>query len=211
MAITEGNILEIAVKQASFSQTIMNVFNYEVTGTFTGISAGAVGNAWWQAVKASYRGIIASPYANYFQEVSVRVIDTPTGDYGVYSVPSGEKDGTRSYAGTDYQPTFLAVGARLTVDTRVTRPGQKRFGGLMEGDVSNSVLAGAVITAVEGFLDVACVGTLTLGSPALGMDLLPVVVRKNPDGTPNTYQAITGRVVNNYVTSQVSRKLGRGV
>lgn len=212
MAITEGNLIEVVVKQTAFQQQILNTWTYEVTGTFTGISAGAVANAYWQAVKATYRGIIADAYNPYFSAVSVRVLDDPLGDYGEYSVPTGERAGTRAGGTGDLAPVFLATGVRLTVDTRVTKPGQKRFGGLMEADIANGVIASPVITAIDALMSVAAVGTLTLGSPALGMDLLPVVVRKDPNtGLPTASQEITGYLVNIQVTSQNTRKIGRGV
>lgn len=212
MAITEGNLLEVAVKQTAFQQQILNTWTYQVTGTFSGISAGAVANAYWQAVKATYRGVIADQYNPYFSAVSVRVLDDPLGDYGEYSVPTGERAGTRSAGTGDLAPVFLATGVRLTVDTRVTKPGQKRFGGLMEGDLTNGVVSGSVVAAIDALMTVAAIGTLTLGSPALGMDLLPVVVRRNPTtGLPTASQAITGYLVNIQVTSQNTRKIGRGV
>lgn len=212
MAVTEGNLIEVVVKQVAFQQQILNTWTYLVTGTFSGISAGAVANAYWQAVKATYRGVIADAYNPYFSAITVRVLDDPLGDYGEYSIPTGERAGTRVGGGGDLAPVFLATGVRLTVDTRVTKPGQKRIGGLMEGDITNGVVSGSVITTIDALMSVAAAGVLTLGVPALGMDLLPVVVRKDPTtGIPTAHQEITGHLVNIQVTSQNTRKIGRGV
>jgi hypothetical protein len=99
----------------------------------------------------------------------------------------------------------------MTVDTRVTRPGQNRFGGLLESDLTNGVLGSGVLTAIDALMAVAGVGTLTLLSPALGMDLLPIIVRKDPStGLPTAHQAVTGYLTNIQVTTQNTRKIGRG-
>lgn len=212
MALTEGDLIEVVVKQSAFQQQVLNVWQYEITGTFTGITAGAVANAYWQAVKATYRAVIADAYVPFFEAIAVRQLNDPLGDYGEYSIPSGERGGTRSTGTTDLAPVFLATGVRMTVDTRVTRPGQKRFSGLMDSDVTNGVVGSGVLTAIDALMAVAGVGTLTLGSPALGMDLLPIVVRKDPTtGLPTAYQEVTGYTINIQATTQNTRKIGRGV
>jgi len=52
---------------------------------------------------------------------------------------------------------------------------------------------------------------MALGAPAVGVVLAPHVVGLNADGTVRAAQPITGYVINNSVTSQVSRKFGRGM
>ena len=116
-------------------------------------------------MKAVYRGVISDQYNPYFSAIAVRQLDDPLGDYGEYSIPSGERAGTRSAGTGDLAPVFLATGVRMTVDTRVTRPGQKRFGGLMESDLTNGVVGSSVLTSIDALMAVAGVGTLTSGRP----------------------------------------------
>lgn len=212
MAITEGTLLEIAVRQTAYQQQVLNVWTYEVTGTFDGISAGAVANAYWQVVKDVYRGALSSQYNPTFVDVVVRQLDDPLGALGSYAIPEAERAGTRDAGGGDLAPAFIATGVRLVVGTRATRGGQKRIGGLLESDFSNGVLSAGVIAAVSALMEVAAVGTLTLGPPALGMDLLPIIVRRDPvTGLPVAYQPIVGYSISNQVTTQNTRKIGRGV
>jgi len=211
MAITEGSVLQITVAGEANGQTLMNVWQFLVTGTFSDISGGAVANAFWQAVKTNYRALAPTGYTLAFQRVLVEDISEADGAYGEYAIPTGEQPGTRSTGAAEGLPTFNAVGVKLSVATRVTRPGQKRFGYMTEGDSVSGTVATALVTVVDTLM-ANVVGTLTLGSPALGMDLLCVVVRRDPlTGLADTYQEVVGWSVNPSVTSQVSRKAGRGI
>jgi len=210
MAITEGTLLEVTLDGLFGTTQVMNVWQFEVGGTFSGITAGSVANAWWQHMKSSYRALVSDGSGPAFTRVKVRDLSDPTGDYGEYAVPTNEQAGTRSTAGSEFLPFFNAAGARLTVGTRVTRPGQKRFPWLVETDSQSGVLTATPTTLVNNILD-AAIPTLTLGAPALGMDLNSIVVRKDPaTGEVTAYQPVTGWAINPYVTSQVSRKRGKG-
>lgn len=211
MAITEDSVLQISVSGQANGQTVMNVWHFLVTGTFTGISGGAVANAFWQAVKTTYRGIAPAGYSLAFQKVFVEDISVSDGDYGEYAIPTGEQPGSRDTGAAEGLPTFNAVGVKLVVGSRVTRPGQKRFGYMTEVDSVSGTVSSTLVTAVNNLMN-TMVGGLTLGSPALGMDLLCVVVRKDPaTGLPTATQEVLSWLVNPSVTSQVSRKLGRGI
>jgi len=211
MAITEGTLLQISVNYTLYLQQMMNVWTYEVGGTFSGITAGAVANAYWQRVKASYRGLISTDFGAAFSKVVVADASDPTGDYGEYSIPSSERTGTRSTSSSNGMPPFVAAGVRLAVATRVTRPGQKRFPGLMESDSAGENVDPGFITLVNAIMDAATV-SVTLGSPALGMDLNPIVIKRDPaTGSVLATEPVTGYTVNTRSTSQVSRKVGRGM
>lgn len=211
MAITEGSLLEITLKGSVYSQTLMNVWQYEVGGTFSGIDIVSVASAWWNHVKTAYRGVATATYTEAFQSVYIRQLDDPSGEYGEYAIPLAEQAGTRSAGSSSEGQTFTSMGVRLTVGTRVTRPGQKRLWGFNEADYSGPYFNAGAVTAGQTLMDVMS-ANMTLGIPALGMDLNPIVTRKDPaTGAVLAHQPVVGYVINTLVTTQNSRKLGRGV
>lgn len=210
MAITTGSRVTVAVNYALAGQQFMNVYNYivlELVGTPT---AGDYAQAWWNHVKTNYRALCSAYFGDAF--TSVRVTETgnsTTGEYGEYAVPVGERAGTRSYSSGEALPTFVAAGVRLIVATRSTRPGQKRFPFLMEADVNGAGLQSGYSTILATLMG-TLTANMTLGAPAAGVVLVPSVVGLNADGTIRTSQVVTGYSINSNVTSQVSRKIGRG-
>jgi len=130
---------------------------------------------------------------------------------GEYAIPSGERDGTRAATSDPiYLPSYCAVGCRLTVPTRITRPGQKRFPGLTQSDVDSNVVDGGFLALVEDVAEKYS-QVITLGAPvALGV-LVPHIEHYDPDtGAYVSRQDVSGFVLNGFVTSQVSRRYGHG-
>lgn len=211
MAITEGTLLELSMVSTVGSNKLMNVWGYEVTGTFSGIAAVNVAEAWWNAVKTNYRALVYATAGWVYTSVLIRELNNPAGELAEFTVPTGEQQGTRTApAAPDFLPIFNAVGMRLTVSTRATRPGQKRIWGLTESD-NDSNLVSSTFLALVNTLGNQMDGPITLLSPALGMDLQPVVFRKDVAGAVTAHQNVTGHVTNSIITSQVSRRLGRGI
>lgn len=211
MAITEGTLLELSIVSSTAGQRLMNVWGYEVTGTFTGIAAVNVAEAWWNAVKTNYRGLIYATPGWIYQSILIREMNNPTGELAEYTVPTGEQQGTRTApANPEFMPLFTSVGVRLTVGSRETRPGQKRIWGLTESDSESNNVSTAFQAIVDTLMN-QMDGPITLLSPALGMDLQPVVFRKDATGTVVAHQNVIGHVTNRWTTTQVSRRVGRGV
>ena len=211
MALVDGSLVEIALKYTILAQTCMNVFQYKVSPPVGDPGAVNLGAAWWASVKTAYRNLAVDNEGAIFQTVRVRQIDDPAGDFGEYPIPTGEKAGLRGGTGTSAMPAFNAIGIRLTVDTRTTRPGQKRISLLKSDDVSNGAIAGGVITLAAA-LGALFSAQMTLGAPALLTVLTPIVCRKDPTtGAVIAHQDVKGYLVNPNATSQVSRKIGRGV
>jgi len=211
MAITEGTLLEVTLNMRFAESLFMNVYGYEVTGTFTGIPAVNVAEGWWGQVKTVYRAMVRSTSAFTFRSVVVREMNNPTGELAEWNIPTGEQLGTRTGVdSSEFLPVFNAAGFRLTVGSRLTRPGQKRIPGLLEVDSDTGLLSAAYTTLLDALASKVD-GALTLTAPALGMDLSPQVFSKDATGAVIANQVITGHVLNPYITSQVSRKPGRGV
>lgn len=210
MAIGAGSLVEFTVRGQVFSQNWMNVYTYQVVGELGSPSASNWGEAFWNKLKATYRPLISSAHGAAFLSVLVREMDSALGEYGEFAIPAGERAGTgASGAGNVAQP-FIAAGIRLTVATRLTRPGQKRIPGQDETDMNGANWETTYQTKLNSF-GVVISSAQTLDAPALGSQIKPVVVRRDPTtGLPTAHQDVTGFLVANQITSQVSRKIGRG-
>jgi hypothetical protein len=210
MAISVGALLEVSVSGEVFSNAIYNVWQYEVTTSVPTITAEQVAEAWWANVKTNYRAVPTSTYTGLFRLVRVRELNAPTGAFGAYGIPIAERGGTRSPgSSSDILPIFNAAAVRMNVGTRVTRPGQKRFCGLNEDDQTNGQLQTAAVSAVNTLMT-QMIASMTLGAPAATMTLKPIICRKDVTGAVVASQPVTSFTVNTFVSSQVSRKIGRG-
>lgn len=210
MAITVGTKLEISLVMGTSGGVGMNVYQYEVAVSPSVKTASAIAEAWWNHVKGVYRAIVVTGSGRAFDSVILRELNAPTGAYAEFSVPAGEQDGTRPSGELgSYMPAFTAAGMRLTVGSRLTRPGQKRFPFVTEGDVLNNSLTPAFVALIQNIGSTVS-NDMTLGDPAEFVVLRPVVTRKDVSGAVIASQPVTGYAVNPYVTSQVSRKFGRG-
>jgi hypothetical protein len=141
----------------------------------------------------------------FFQEIGGGL------QYGEYAIPPGERLGTRSATGLgDFMPAYVAVGCRLSVTTRSTRPGQKRFPFALEGDNVNGRVGDAFLTLC-GAVAALYSTPLIMGSPVATGTLTPQIVRFNKDdGSLVAQQEAVGYVLNGSFTSQVSRRPGHG-
>lgn len=211
MAIGTDSLIEVSLRGSLLGSTMYNVFQYKVVVGVNGITAAQYGEAWWNHVKTNMRGLFPVSFSTYFQSVLVRELNNPAGDYGEFAIPSGEKAGTRSVGAADSPlPLVTALGMRLTVGTRATRPGQKRFFCLAENDNDYDGITSGAITAANT-LGATLAADMVLGAPAATCTLRGIVVRKDPQGNVTANQDIIGTFVNSRVTSQVSRKYGRGI
>lgn len=211
MAIGAGSLIEVTIGGSIHGQTWMNVHTYRVVGEIGDVSPAAWGEAIWNDLKGSLRPLVSSAHLSAFQWARVREMDSLTGEYGEFPIPPAEWPGTGTASAGGVAPPFVAAGIRLTVSTRVTRPGQKRIPGASEGDMNSAAWESAYLTKLNthGF---ALSTPSTLGAPALGSEVQPVVVSRDPaSGLPTAHQNVTGYLSNPYITSQNTRKVGRGI
>jgi len=211
MTVNAGADIQLSLKMSLDGSTLMNVWSYRVVTMPALITGTMVCEAWWNHVKTTYRALAQTANGPVFSSVLLRELGNPNGELGEYAIPSAEQAGTRaSTAAPEILPTFCAVGARLTVTTRTTRPGQKRIPFLTEGDIAARQIGSAFIALVDGMLDVAN-STILLGAPAATGTLAPYVFRLDNTGAVVASQATLGHVINPNVTTQVTRKFGRGM
>lgn len=211
MAILATEIL-IAIRGVFWGQAVQIGQWFEAQGAaFITADAVGVGEAFWNDIKTDWRALHVG-YAND-RTTSIFVSEPGiTGAYGEFAVPTGEQLGTRTAPGSgSYLPTFVAAGFRETVATRVTRPGQKRVWGLFEGDVDDDGAMAAGYTALLNTFAAHLTAPIILGVPVATGVLQPIVARIDvADGSVIAQQDVVGYLTNPYVTSQVSRKVGRG-
>lgn len=211
MAITAGK-LKITIR-GLFNNQRMEVIQWYTAGgaAFLTADAVSVGEAYWNDIKADWR---ASHVNNSIDRTLSILVSEPgsTGAFGEFSVPTLEQQGTRSISGLGgFLPTFVAAGFRETVATRTTRPGQKRMWGLMENDVGDNSEMLSGYTTLLAALALKFTENIVLGAPVATGVLVPIVCRVDrTTGAVTAQQDITGVVLNPNVTSQVSRKVGRG-
>lgn len=211
MAIGADSLIELTVNMLVGGSQTLNVWQYVVSQHSVGVEAIHIAEAWWNQVKTPYRALAIANYGSVFQSVRIRELNDPAGDYAEFDVPSGEQAGNRTNpADVDVMPYHVATAVRMTVGTRLTRPGQKRFPFATQTDIIGSAVQPAWKTLVTTLMN-AAVGTLTLGAPAALEVLDLIVCRKDGQGTVTASQKVSGFLVANYASSQNSRKIGRGV
>jgi hypothetical protein len=210
MAIDEGSLIEMAVRQRFNDVQVINAWHYHVDSIPVTVTPVQLAEAWWNHVKTTYRALVGNNITTPFQSVYIREMNNQTGDYAEFDIPIGEKTGTRQPpTQSELLPLFCAVGVRLVVGTRATRPGQKRFAYLYEGDNNQGILGSALISLVNAHMAIMTASML-LGAPAATAVLQPIVTRRDAQGFVTAYQNIQGYLVNPFITTQNSRKPGRG-
>lgn len=211
MAITTGSLVEMEVHFTYYNQQYMNVFQYQVNNMPPSVTAGNLAQGYWNHIKATYRALAATSFGSTFQKIVLRELNNPVGELAEFGIPEGEQVGTRTPpGGTDAMPPFNSAGVRLLVGTRATRPGQKRVGWIMEADNTNASLQPAMTALITNWANVMFV-SMALGSPAALASLIPIITRKTPQGLVLAHQPIISYLINPLVTTQNSRKIGRGM
>lgn len=204
--------IEITLRYLLLGQQCQTARAYSWDGAaIATATAEALGESWWNHYKNAWRAL-APDYLPYAQFTSVLVREVGGSlSYGEYAIPIAEQDGTRSTdPSPNMMPSYVAVGCRLAVGSRLTKPGQMRIPFLYESDnVSNTVEAG-FLALCEDLAELYS-SSNTLGAPTATGVISPAVVRYGED--PDTVvagQPIIGFVLNPFTTSQVSRRYGHG-
>jgi len=210
VSFQNGDLAEVVLIQNTQNQQTLNVWQYQVvahTGTWDGAQ---FAQAWWDEFKAVYRALAAVAFGTPFQSVRVTELNDAIGEYGEYGIPEAEQAGTRANPTANQGlPNFNAVGVRLTVPTRTTRPGQKRFAYLLEEDNASGVLQSGMTALIQTAMNKLILENV-MSFESQDITVQPIVTRKNAAGAVIASQFITGYLINPQITSQNSRKVGRG-
>ena len=210
MAIGVGSLIECVVNMRWQAQETLNVWQYEVDTIPGGTSAVQLAEAYWNHIKAPYRALQLASQPDTFISIRLRELNNVAGDYAEFDIPIAEKLGTRANpTQAEILPPYTSAGVRLVVGTRLTRPGQKRVPFLVESEQNAGVLQAAFRALIVTQMNLMVAGML-LGAPAATATLQPIVCKKDVTGFVTAHQDITGYVINGNVTTQNSRKFGRG-
>lgn len=206
-----GDLYQVVDVQSLEGQQVLNVYFYKRS------AAVLVGNPAQQVADAFDSTMIPlikpcqSPSLVH-NEIRVQNLFDPTDSYTkLVSHP-----GTYSVSGDNNEP-FSALGIRLVQTNGSIRNGSKRLAGVIESMSSGGILteSGAITALIAAGVGMASGMDIGIITDAL----LPVVIKRILDGgryrlPANSGEAVTGDVsgalYNVDVTSQVSRKYGRG-
>lgn len=207
MAIVENDIIEIIDEQTYFNQQVLNRYLYRAgTVSESGVTPAEIGEAWWTAFGTTIRAA-QNAAVNHLQ-VRVEVL-TGARDYGQYVIPTGERTGTHSTSTNALAP-FMAASVTLQGQTRATRPGGKRYVGGTEADTLDfGVLDGSYKTLVEA-IAALIPDQIEVGGDDGAMLILPVLYRPASDLDPMVTNPIVATIVNPNISTQNTRKVGRG-
>lgn len=210
MTIGSGSKIEISLNMLYLAQQCAMVFQYEVVDFPTTPPAVAVAEAWWNNVKASTRALAMTSLSTPFRNVKIRELNNPAGDYATFDIPVAEQTGTRTTGSGDNMPPYVSTAVQLVVGSRLTRPGQKRPPFVTEGDNVSGAVGSSLLLATQTWAGVMT-SVFSLGAPAALSSLRPIVAKKDANGFVVASQPITGYIVSPNLSTQNSRKIGRGI
>lgn len=210
-----GNLIQITASTRFSGNEIRNVFHYEVTATAGDPALSEVLDAFETDVVPAMANVLvggAYIYALHGENL--------TDETTIFDLDMGlDHPGTRA---GDAMPMFNALGIKLIRTTKSTRQGQKRFSPVSETDSTSGVFSSGLITAAEALGDALIAALDVDDGSGNTATLIPVIygeaLPERPSKRGGTLPArdafknpIGGYSVNPLVTSQVTRKPGRGV
>lgn len=204
MAIDENDLIKLTHKYTQKNVVMMNVYWYRA-GPVTGVVVERyVAEEFAEHQMAWINDIQALDVEN----ISV-LVENWTGGFAYF-----EKDVSGSFGTVVGQTgtTFNAIGMKLVPTTRLVRPGGKRYGGIVEDWISGNEIVTPRPVAIDN-LAVFMDGGLNVSNGGYAVTLHDVVVKRPAvrGVPPYTMVEVHEWIVNPNITSQVSRKAGRGI
>lgn len=199
--MADGDYYEIIDKQVQGGQTILNVYVYRATGTDS--NAIAVADTFNSDLLPS----IAALQSGLLQHVETTVNNLmDLSDFAnIATAVTGAQGG-------DALPPYDAVALFYQRTTRASRNGWKRIAGVPENHQNNGTLDSTILASW------VTIANLLLGpvvSTVHTVTLVPYIWRRpNPTHVPPIAQAffpVGGIIPHNAVTTQNTRKYGRGI
>lgn len=209
MSILEGDIIQITMNGELFTERVSNVFYYVagvVLGTPTlddllAVFQTDVVDVWIDIVSEDY-SLVDIRADNLTNELDFFVLGLTGG--GALLTPSVS--------------SAVAGAIALRVSTKLTRPGSKRIAGITESQVQDNTWTpdGTLQTLLEVALG-SFISTFDV-DPSNAVACSPVVVGRFPITDPDAgkidisrFQLISGVDIKSNVTTQTSRRPGRGI
>lgn len=205
-----GDVYELIDRQTLQGQQCLNVYFYQTTVAGDDYRATDLIDEFLADVMPDIRTIQTADVLHI--EISARNLFDPT----------DREDRAISLAGTgaysDVQNNFSAIGFSLTQDNGAVKNGAKRYAGVPDENVTDGVIVSAGYITYLNTLATQLFQTLAVGAVDA---FAPVIVKRIlnlagdyvlPDVVGDLVVGfITDAVFNPLVTSQTSRKVGRGI
>lgn len=201
---TTGDVFRITMCAELFGQDVCNVFHYIVAAWTGNVSLEDVIDDFVTTVVTPVKAMQSSSLV--YTMISIADAMSPE---VYFEKPYTSAGGATS---TPSLPSYAAVGFKLVRTDRTTRNGFKRFAGVIEGDVTANALTNPNLSGWTA-IETALAADLTVsGSGGGAATLAPAIVRMSP---LDPYQVsevnlVSSAEVNANVTTQNSRKVGRG-
>lgn len=201
---TDGDIIEIVDRQTTNPDLALNVYHYRIDCGILTVPPLTIATFWWGNCNAVIRGLQMNDLLHI--RVSCKNLENPA-DYAEYIVPTAQQAGLNTAGET--QSRQAAIGVTFRGSTVVTRPGSKRVCGVPEAASGDwGALVPAFITAATDYGSHMASSLNSLSPPFV---LVPVILGlPNSERPTRVENPVSGFVVNPYVTSQNTRKIGRG-
>ncbi len=208
-----GDLIRCSIRYTNQGEQCQTSIAYKSVVSAADRTGEAFGSDFWAHIKETWRNLQPDSSDLHTYSIFVTGLSRPEySPYGEYSVPAGETRGLRSTA-SDLAPPFVAAGLRYPTGSRRIRDGQQRVSLLVEDDFQLQRLVSGIYDNVQAL-------AAKMADPLYNQDAIatviavPVVVGIRYTGDPPTPYEISDPIqtwiVDEYVTSQVSRKHGRG-
>lgn len=208
MAIGVSSIIQARLFQRMEGSEILNVQHYIITAMETLADdladyAEPMFNLWENTVSGLQHSSITWERCELYEVNGL--------DFGIYAAPTpipGALSG-------EVLPSFVAVKVQQVRQTRRTRHGWKRFAGIPEANVNGDTLTPTYRQNFQNAMNALFPTTITLDSVEFpetrSITFQPIIWGGNdPEYFEGRYSAIANVVVSNIVTTQNTRKRGRG-
>lgn len=212
-----NDLYEVTLKARLFEQDVYNVFHYSQTADVPKKGASHAADLAEQ-FEEGFLPVLRSQTSTqlHYQEIAVRNLFQPAEKASRLLAVSGQ------VASSEAMPGFNAFGVRLQGSNAAVRDGQKRFAGVPEGAQAAGVIEAAYLVSLA-LLEDMIVSVLRDALTDLIETYTPVIVKRVIEGLKptQTYRlptnaaeavvsVITGAQAATLVTSQTSRKIGKG-
>lgn len=205
MTVSNNSILQIIDHQVYDGQEVLNTYFYEIDTSIFAPTAAAVAEKWWGDVKTVIRNCQGSP----LQHVRVSVEELDAGhDYGEFIIPTIEQFGLQTGANPMSSNTAFSITFRPTA--RTVRPGGKRIAGCDESfSGSFGLITSGMVSLLNDYgahmvsqINIVVGGAYVLTPKIVGFP--------TPSRGARIAVDMQGYVVNPYISTQNTRKHGRG-
>lgn len=178
MAWNVDDVIAIELKQDYIEQSIVNILFYKIVDIVGGIILNELLDLLAETI-VDFITPAQNDELDHVEQIINNLTDEISQHLATYSA-SGAASATNLAA------SFLAVGLKKGVSSRITRPGAIRIAGLNEGNFVGNELEAGYISTVNGVaVDLGSTLIINDGEGTVAT-FNPVIVGRNPDGSFDT-------------------------